>query len=80
MVVLVHRYVVQVRDLMKRHYYVVRCVFKNYCAIDNGEPFSVGWNAFTTLMTSIGIPDDQCKLDVRTVVSHLPCVLDVLFR
>lgn len=64
----------RVREVMRRHYYQIRCAYKYYCTLDSGgDPYSMSWNAFTTMMTTIGVPDEQCKLDVRSAL--LPLLL-----
>lgn len=67
---------------MRKHYAVIRSIFKQYCTLESGaDPFSMSWNAFTLLMTSIGVPDEQCKLDVRAppVCCH-PCGVRVRYE
>lgn len=64
----------RVRDVMRKHYYEIRCIFKYYCTLDaGGDAYAMSWNSFTTFMTQIRVPDDNCKLDVRVLL--LPTLL-----
>eukprot|EP00854_Cymbomonas_tetramitiformis_P001251 gene1251-1829_t len=58
--------IIEMKDLIKKHYHILVSVFEYYAALGSGSPFHIQLNAYTTFLEDCQIPSSESQFCKRS--------------